>query len=430
MSMKTARIVAVVAAASSLVVALAGCSGSAGAKEPNSNADPLVYLVPSSWANYAGLKANIEAYTAKTGVKVDLQGVPDEQYDQSVRAKLASGGGVDIFAGLNEEKKPGDFMQEVKNPAFKSRMSDSVYESMLAADGKLYGVPSADGLSTFGVFYNKDVFEKAGITAAPETMDDLTAAFEAVKKSGVTPLFLSGKDGWTLLQHRNAVDADFIGDDASLPKKLASNKTTWSEVPGFKEQYQTLADWAKDGLTNADVLTASYEQSTKAVADGTAGAIINGSWVVGEVRGANKDGNFGFFPLPNPTGKTQIALGAPNVMHIAKDSKQADAARKLLEFMIEPAQVKTYLASNPGIPAFTDVKADAPDQMMGDIQAYVDAKKTGAHFDNASRFPTPQDDIIAAYQELIAGKIDVAEFGKRYDAAWIAAGKTAGVAGF
>ena len=319
MSMKTARIIAFTAAASTLAIALAGCSGSATGPSEGSG-KPLVYIVPSSWANYEGLQENIDAYTEKTGVEVEVQGVPDEQYDQNIRAKISSGGGVDIFAGLNEEKNPGSFMTEIKDPSFQDRMSDSVFESMLAPDGKLYSIPAADGLSTFGVFYNKDVFEAAGVTAPPETLDELTDAFAAVKATGATPLFLSGKDGWTLLQHRNAVNADFIGDDADLPKRMATNEGTWSDLDGFTDQYQTLADWAKDGLTNSDILTASYEQATQAVADGAAGAIINGSWVIGEVRGANPDGNFGFFPLPNPAGTTQIALSRPALMHIAKDS--------------------------------------------------------------------------------------------------------------
>lgn len=428
MSKKTVRLIALTAATSSLAFALAGCAGSGG--QNDANGKPLVYIVPSSWANYEGLRENIDAFVEKTGTKVEVQGIPDEQYDQNMRAKLASGSGVDIFAGLNEEKNPASFMTEVTDTDFASRMDDTVFESMKAADGKLYGVPAADGLSTFGVFYNKDVFAAAGVDKAPQTLDELTAAFSAVKETGATPLFLSGKDGWTLLQHRNAVNADFIGDDAELPQKMAAGEGKWTSVAGFEEQYQTLADWAKDGLTNDDVLTASYEQATAAVADGSAGAIINGSWVIGEISGANPDGNFGFFPLPNPAGETQIALSQPNIMHIAKSSSQQETARELLDFLIEPAQVANFLDSNPGVPAFTDVTVESPDPVMVEIQTWVDEGRTGAAFDTAARFPTPQDDIIAAYQELLAGRIDVAEFGKRYDDAWVAAGKTAGLDGF
>ena len=429
MAFKNVRTMVSTVVAATAVITLAGCSGSVGTPSEG-RGEPLVYIVPSSWANYQGLQENIDAYTEKTGVEVEVQGIPDEQYDQNLRAKIASGGGVDVFAGLNEEKDPGSFMTEVADPAFQERMPESVFDSMLGTDGKLYGIPAADGLSTFGIFYNKDVFEAAGVTEQPETLDDLTAALTAVKESGVTPLFLSGKDGWTLLQHRNAVNANFIGDNAELPKELAMNKGNWSDLSGFSEQYEALATWAEDGLTNADILTASYEQATAAVANGTAGAVINGSWVLGEIRGANPGGSFGFFALPNPSGKTQIALSQPNIMHIAKDSTQKETARELLEFLIEPAQVENFLASNPGVPAFSDVTVADVDPVMSEIQVWVDEKKTGAAFDQAARFPTPQDDIIAAYQELLAGRIDAAQFGVRYDAAWQAAGKTAGIDGF
>lgn len=337
---------------------------------------------------------------------------------------------MDVFAGLNEEKSPGDFMVEITDPVFEDRMPEAVFESMHAADGKLYSYPAADGLNTFGVFYNKAVFEAAGVTDAPQSLEELTEAFTAVKETGVTPLYLAGKDGWTLLQHRNSVNADFLAGDEGLATELATNKTTWADVPGFADQYQVLADWAKAGLTNADILTAGYEQSTKAVAEGTAGAIINGSWVIGELRGANPEGEFGFFALPSSDGETQIALSQPALMHIAKDSEQKENAEKLLQFLSEPAQVENFLANNPGVPAFTDVEIAEPDPVLGDIQAYIDGGQSGAHFDNASRFPTPQDDIIAAYQELLAGRIDVTEFTSRYDSAWTNAGKTAGIEGF
>jgi raffinose/stachyose/melibiose transport system substrate-binding protein len=430
MSKKTARISAMAVVSAFAVAALAAC-GTGGTGEGDGGSDePLIYLIPSSWANFPGLKENIEAFSEESGVEVEVQGLPDEQYQQSLRSKLASGSGVDIFAGPIDQEDPSDYMVEITDPSFKDRMTPAVFDSMVSGNGKLYSIPSADGLSSFGVFYNKDVFEAAGVTEAPATLDELTDAFTAVKESGVTPLFLSGKDGWTLLQHRNAVDANFLADDEELADKLAENAATWTEVPGFTEQYEALRGWATAGLTNADQLTASYEQGLQALADGTAGAIINGSWVIGPLRANNAEGNYGFFALPNPEGDTKIGLSQPNLMHIAKNSKQQDKARELLEFLIEPENAEPYLAKNPGLSAYTDVSIGEADPVLAEIQAWVDEDKAGAHFDNALIFPAPQEDIIAAYQELVAGRIDVAEFGKRYDAAWVNAGKTAGLDGF
>jgi raffinose/stachyose/melibiose transport system substrate-binding protein len=428
MSKKTKGLTAL-GAAVAVTALLAGCSASS-STDPSGSAESLVYIIPSSWANFGGFQENIDAFTKKTGIDVEVQGIPDEQYDQSLRARLASGDGVDIFSGLNDEKDPSTFMVEITDPTFESRLIPGLKDAMTSADGKLYSIPSAEGVSTFGVFYNKDVFAAAGISDAPKTLDDLTKAFESVKATGVTPLFLAGKDGWTLLQHRNAVNANFLQGNPKLGKELASNKAAWSDIPGFDAQYDALRGWATSGLTNSDLLTASYEQSLAALANGSAGAIINGSWVIGPIRDDNPDANIGFLALPNPDGDVQIGLNPPALMHIAKSSKHQKAARQLLDFLIEPAQAENFLASNPGIPSYKDVSVAHPDPVLTDIQKYVDAGQTGAAFDATVRFPTPQDDIIAAYQELVAGRIDVAEFAKRYDAAWVAAGKTAGRDGF
>ena len=42
--------------------------------------------------------------------------------------------------------------------------------------------------STFIMFYNKDAFAKAGITATPTTWDEFLAACEALKTAGIIPM--------------------------------------------------------------------------------------------------------------------------------------------------------------------------------------------------------------------------------------------------
>src|SRR4051812_192647 len=59
-----------------------------------------------------------------------------------------------------------------------------------AQDGKTYGVP--DGTDTRGLWYNKQLFEKAGLPAdwQPKSWDDVLSAARTIKKKlpGVTPL--------------------------------------------------------------------------------------------------------------------------------------------------------------------------------------------------------------------------------------------------
>lgn len=417
---------AFVGAAALAAVTLAGCASGAGGSDEGAN---IVYVVPSSWTEVGAFADHVKAWEEKTGNTVEIQGIPDEQYDDTVRARLQGGEGIDIYAGQDNVEDPSSIMLEIDESEFASRMDPSVLDSMRAADSKIYGYPAADGLASFGVFYNEDVFAATGLDV-PTTLEELTADFDALKAAGVTPLFLAGADGWTLLQHRNAADANFLGDDPDVAADLASNKTTWSKVPGALPQYEALAKWVAAGDVNADALTAKYEESLKALADGTTGAIINGSWIIGATREQNPDVNLGFFALPTEDGSNSIALSRPNILHIAAASEVADEAADLLTFLIEPENVAEHLAKAPGIPPFTDVTLEGADPVIEDIQAYVADGAAVRHFDNATTFPTPQDDIIAAYQELVAGRIDATAFLAKVDEAWANAGKTAGIEGF
>ena len=61
-------------------------------------------------------------------------------------------------------------------------------------DGKQYGIPYNFGM--VGFWYNKALFEQAGITAPPATWDELLTAVGKLKDAGITPIALGGKDKW------------------------------------------------------------------------------------------------------------------------------------------------------------------------------------------------------------------------------------------
>lgn len=389
----------------------------------------VVYVVPSSWSSMGSFQESIDAWEAKTGNEVEVQAIPDDQYDSTVQARISGRQGIDIYAGQDNTADPSSIMLEIKDEAFEDRLIPGAYDQMKAADGKVYGFPAASGLSSWGVFYNKDAFMDAGVEV-PKSLSELDKAYAKLKSDGVTPLFLSGKDGWTLLQHRNAVNAQMFKSKPDIASSLADNKTQWKDAPGFADQYEAFSSWAKDGYINNGAVTATYEQSLKALASGEAATVISTSEMIGALRAQDKDADIGFFPLPAKEGESQIGLSRVNIMHISSFSKVADESKDLLRFMIEKAQVEAFLAAAPGISAFTDAEVSSPDPIIVDIQTYIDAKQFGPAFDTSTTFPTPNGDLIASYQELIAGRLDVPAFTDKVQTAWNTAGKTAGREGF
>ncbi len=62
-------------------------------------------------------------------------------------------------------------------------------------ENPIIAVPQDFG--TYGLFYNKAMFKKAGVEAPLESWDDLLAACDALKGTGVTPITFGDRDGYS-----------------------------------------------------------------------------------------------------------------------------------------------------------------------------------------------------------------------------------------
>ena len=70
---------------------------------------------------------------------------------------------------------------------------------MANVDGKQYGLPY--NLGVVGLWYNKDLFEQAGIAAPPATWDELLADVQIFKDKGIVPISIAAgaADTWTTM---------------------------------------------------------------------------------------------------------------------------------------------------------------------------------------------------------------------------------------
>jgi multiple sugar transport system substrate-binding protein len=76
---------------------------------------------------------------------------------------------------------------------------DATYASTKEASswqGKQYSAPTV--YYSWGMFYRKDLFKKAGIAAEPKTWDEFLDACKKLKAAGIAPVAVGGRDAWTL----------------------------------------------------------------------------------------------------------------------------------------------------------------------------------------------------------------------------------------
>ncbi len=179
------------------------------------------------------------------------------------------------------------------------------------------------------------------------------------------------------------------------------------------------------------MLTGTYEKQQLSLAKGDVAMVVQGAFFVPEVIKQNADAQIGFFPLPNQDGSETIGLSGGTQIFIAKSSKHPEESKDLLRFLTEQPQAQSALEAAPGISPFKDVDVSAkmPDAVK-EVQAFVNTGKIAKHGDDAYVIPMPYDDLVAAYAELLAGKITADQFVQKHQDMYAKNAKIAKIPGF
>lgn len=198
-------------------------------------------------------------------------------------------------------------------------------------DGKQCALPLL--VDAYGIYYNKDMFAKAGITTMPKTLSEFTAD---IKK-----LTIKNPDGtikqWGITPPRVDYDVGtswFTGGATGAQFYDANGDSTFSTDPTWAE----LLNWQKSildyfGTANVNKFVATYSNHTddakNPFVSGASAMEMNGEWHIGEIDSENPKLNYGIIPVPVPDSKASV-YGAGtvmgNVIYISSQSPNQAAA--------------------------------------------------------------------------------------------------------
>ncbi|MEA3440024.1 MAG: extracellular solute-binding protein [Chloroflexota bacterium] len=216
----------------------------------------------------------------------------------------------------------------------------SVAESILPAlwesvdtqnpDGDVVGVPYNPFVVM--VFYNKDHFEEAGITSAPQTWDEFIAASESLQAAGYAP-FTEDIDAYMDI---------IIGAYTERAMTCEGIIDVVNDHSGEAWNNPVLLQMAEDMYAYSDYLAVGtdgnlYPAGQQRVALGEVTMNLNGSWLPSELLDlAGPDFNWGVFSFPNlPYGagsNTHVESGS-QAMSINKTSENPDVGFELLRYI-------------------------------------------------------------------------------------------------
>jgi arabinogalactan oligomer/maltooligosaccharide transport system substrate-binding protein len=310
---------------------------------------------------YKALVKEFEA--AHKDIKVKYVNVPFDQAQNKFDTAAGATGAPDILRSevgwTPAFAKKGFFLALDGTEALKDQ--DKFQPSLIKQaqyDGKTYGVPFVT--DTLALVYNKQLFEKAGLTEAPRTWDDL-------KKAAATIKGKTGVDGyWGSTQAYYA--QSFLYGDGTDTVDVPAKKITVNS-PEAKKAYGTwLGLFDGKGLHKADTTADAYAHIQDAFVNGKVASIIQGPWeITNFYKGsAFKDkANLGIATVPAGTsGKAGAPTGGHNLsVYAGSDKAHQEASLKFIEFMTSAKSQETIALKNSTLPtrddAYTaEVKAD------------------------------------------------------------------------
>lgn len=330
------------------------------------------------WDKVAFYKPLIEAYTAKhPNVKFEPVDLGSQDYTQMISTQL-TGGSTDIdivtikdvpgYANLVRAGNIAPLNEFMTSQKIEAAPYGGLIEAM-TVDGKVYTLPFRSDF--WVVYYNKDIFDKAGVKYPS---NDMTwKQFDEIAEKLKGGFGANKTYGALLHTWRSTVQLPGIQD---------GKKTLVDGEYGFlKPWYERALALQKSGaIPSYASLKTSNTHYSALFFNGTIGMLPMGTWFIGtqiaKVKsGESKSVNWGIVKFPHPEGVAAGTTAAQiSGLSVNTNSKHKDAALDFIKFASGPEgaaivaatgtipairseDVAQKIAALPGFPADDNSKA-------------------------------------------------------------------------
>lgn len=247
-------------------------------------------------------------------LEVSVEAIALREHEKRLALSIPSGAAGDV---IEMEVEAARYLEAGLIPAPPASITDFVkanYDMTRVKtamyDGKIYGVPLFQGHGA--LFYNTDMFAKAGLTTPPKTMEEYTAYAQKLTQrdaagvptvSGWSLRLSGGGSGiaekyWTILYNHGGT---------LLEEKDGKWRSTYASEAGRKALKQYL-----DNVQVYKTVTSEMKADAEAFELGQTAMFIRESWVIGDIAKKAPNLKYATAPLPKGTLMVPVDLYVPN----------------------------------------------------------------------------------------------------------------------
>lgn len=331
------------------------------------------------------LKKVAEKYKEKTGQEVVIESLGGGVDIQGqLKSYKAADNMPDIFVigGDGDYANWTDSVADLSDSEF-AKNTDFAYKDKTS--GKVVGFPYA--VEGYGITYNADILEKAGID--PETLknyDAFKAAFEKLDsmkselglQAVASVAAESGQMYWSTGNH-------LFGYYYTGGLDRGDNKYFDMAMKGeFDDQrLGEFADMTALLFKYADpqvLISGTYDDQLALWAQGKTAFITQGNWIDPSLPTYNVTFKAGLLPLAfTKADMTKILADCPSWWCVYKDGKNVDAAKKFLDYLATDPDAQEILVKEAGMISPYKTSTVEPETPLAvSLKKYVDAGNTSS----------------------------------------------------
>jgi len=368
------------------------------------------------WENYAHQFEAKMLAEQNVKVTVNIEMPSSDQYDSVLQARLAGDDAPDLYTlhcnNIGLYNKAGYLTDLSEQP-----LSAKIYENVRATvsvDGKVMAVPIES--MAWGVLYNKDIFEKAGVTV-PNTLTELKAVCATLKEKGYTPFMLAFQEQWVpQLMTALTLGGLVSGEKTDWLSRMYEDKGSYDEVRSIFDVIDVIM---QNGTERA--MEEGSQQGAADFATGKAAMFVQGTWAASTIMETNPDMKLGVYALPvnDDVNCTRVNLSTSTTLAVYPGTKEMDLALAFANYVLDDKDSSALFEACGFNPLATCHTFSAP-YWVEDASKYVVDGRTYQDLVLPNSVTDEQGKLL---QEYYVGSVTVDQIVERLDTAFQSANK-------
>ena len=397
-------------------------SASAAAPSVEASAAPskqditLTVMASQEWIKPAEQEL-AKKFEAETGIHVDYQIIPADQYFNVLKTKLNAGEATDIFGGQSG-KSDLKLQYDVENNAVDltgeewTKRIDPAALDQSSLDGKVYGAEIWDIVASnyFVIDLQQGDLLRSSGSRVPKTFDEFADGVRRrSRRPASRPIYEPISDGWHHVLWFPMVGPRFEEAEPGLADKLNANQATFAGDANTTTAMTQINQLYQSGCFGDNALSDTFADTNKAMASGKYAMTVVTALDAGGDR-ARLPGRQGeqLRVLPDPDLRQPAPAGPPgrpDQVHLLEVAARR-AGKQYLDFLMQPDNLQYLLDNTPQFATlpFTGVEA----KWDADQKAFLDTypAKTLVYQD-AVNYVNPQwIDIGQGHGQHVHGQHD------------------------